>query len=283
MFGIFDWLPAAPYRGQWQVVAIILMALGVYFYCLGPLRHRHRLGPPAPRWRVGCALAAAFAVYLSEGTVLHTLSEQYLFSAHMLQHSLLILVTAPCIVMALPDWLVRYALRFPGVAPVARFLTRPLIAYLAYNVVYAAWHFPIFYQAPLQLHWLHLIQHITMAGTAVLMWWPLLSPSSDLPRLSYGGQLVYAFLMVVAQLPLFAPITFAHAPIYGFYADAPRVWVIGPLEDQQWAGIIMKLTSMLVLLTVVGISFFRWAKEEGGAAMHAAGRRSRQVPDHASP
>lgn len=263
MFEFLSWLPAAPYRGQPQVIAIILIALGVYFYCLGPLRVRLRLGPPVPRWRVYCALGAGFVVFLSEGTALHTLSEVYLFSAHMVQHALLTLFMAPMFILAIPGWLADWWADLPVIGPITRFLTRPLVAFAAYNGIYSLWHFPVFYQAPLLLHWLHVIQHITMATTALMMWWPLLSPSVKLPRLSYGGQLVYAFGMVLAQLPVFAPITFASAPIYGFYADAPRVWGISPLEDQQWAGIIMKLTSMAILLLVIGIAFFRWAKQDG--------------------
>src|SRR5690554_6314246 len=112
MFELFTWLPAAPYRGQPQVIAIILIALGAYFYGLGPLRQRHRLGPPVPRWKIACAIGAGLTVYISEGTALHTLSELYLFSAHMLQHALLTLLMAPLTILALPGWLVDYVVRF---------------------------------------------------------------------------------------------------------------------------------------------------------------------------
>ena len=167
MFEFLSWLPAAPYRGQPQVIAIILIGLGIYFYCLGPLRVRRRLGPPVPRWRVYSALGAGFVVFLSEGTALHTLSELYLFSAHMVQHTLLTLFMAPLFILAIPGWLADWWADLPVVGSISRFLTRPVVTFAAYNGIYSLWHFPVFYQAPLLLHWLHVIQHITMASTAL--------------------------------------------------------------------------------------------------------------------
>src|SRR5690606_34844869 len=122
-------------------------------------------------------------------------------------------------------------------------LVHPVVAFVAFNGIYTLWHLPFFYQLALRYHWLHFFQHVTMVVTAFMMWWPLLSPTPQLPRLSFVGQAVYVFGMVAAQLPVFAPITYATAPLYGFYAEQPRVLGLSPLADQQWAGIIMKISS----------------------------------------
>lgn len=249
-----DWHP--------EVMAVVLVFLGAYFYCLGPLRERHRLAAEVSAQHIRYALLAALSVYIAEGSPLHALSERYLFSAHMLQHVLLILVMPPLVLAALPGWLVEFFLRPRWLKGIARCLVHPVVAFIAFNGVYAAWHLPFLYQLALRYHWLHFFQHVTMVVTAFMMWWPLRSPTPQLPRLSYGGQVVYLFLMVAAQLPVFAPITYAPAPLYRYYAEAPRVLGLSPLVDQQWAGIIMKVSGMAVMLAVLAVTFFRWARND---------------------
>jgi len=184
----------------------------------------------------------------------------------MLQHVLLTMVMAPLLIAGTPPWLVQRALRRPWVMRVMRGLTRPVVTLLAFNIVNAAWHLPYFYQAPLLNHWLHPIQHLVLVATALMMWWPLLSEVPELPRLSYGAQVVYIFLILLVQLPVFAGITFADSVFYEFYAAAPDPWGVSPLEDQQAAGIIMKIGGMAILIYFMGRAFFRWFREEGAVA-----------------
>ena len=89
-----------------------------------------------------------------------------------------------------------------------------------------------------------------------------MSPLPELPRLSYPSQMAYLFLLSIAQLIIFAPITFSKDPLYQFYVNAPRIWNISPLADQQIGGIIMKMSGAVIFLTLIVIVFFRWYKEE---------------------
>src|SRR5690242_19959775 len=107
---------------------------------------------------------------------LHDLSDSYLFSAHMVQHLLLSLVVSPLLIMGTPGWMLRPALRSRVVAAAARAVTRPMTAFAIFNVVLAAWHLPVLYNAAMANHDVHIVQHLMFLVASVLMWWPVLSP-----------------------------------------------------------------------------------------------------------
>ena len=273
-------LPGAGLRWWYpEVLAVILAFCTIYLYLVGPYRERQGLAEGLEPRRVQYFLAAMAVMALSEASPIHDVSERYLFSMHMSQHVLLTMVMAPLLIVGTPPWLVRQAMRWPGVRAVLRFLTRPVIALLTFNVVNAAWHLPLFYQAPLLNHWLHPVQHVILVITALMMWWPLLSEMPELPRLSYGAQVIYIFLILAVQLPIFAGITFSDSVFYEFYAAAPELWGMAPLADQQAAGVIMKLGGMVILLYFMGRAFFRWAREEGASDLRV---RTRGRPERAA-
>lgn len=245
-----------------EVWAVILAFCTIYFYLVGPFRERHQLAPRAERRDTLYFLAAMFVLLVSEGTPLHHVAEKYLFSVHMTQHVLLTMVMAPLFIQGIPAWLIRYFLRYPWIRKTLTFLTRPVVALITFNAINAAWHLPLFYQAVLVHHWFHIVQHVVFVLTALMMWWPIVSRSPELPPLPYGAQALYIFGLLMVQVPLFAPIIFADAQFYEFYAAAPDVWGIGGLSDQQLAGAVMELGGMTLMVYFMARAFFRWVREE---------------------
>ena len=96
----------------------------------------------------------------------------------------------------------------------------------------------------------------------MLMWWPVLSPVPELPRLSPPAQMLYLFVQSLMPAVLGAFLIFADSVLYETYALAPRVWEISPHTDQQVGGLIMKVPGTLVLWGVVTVIFFQWAGQE---------------------
>jgi putative membrane protein len=70
------------------------------------------------------------------------------------------------------------------------------------------------------------------------------------------------FLLMVGQLPVFAFLSFAGEPLYPTYAWAPRIIELDPLNDQILGGIIMKIVNMIFSLTILGVTFYFWARSE---------------------
>lgn len=254
-----------------EVMLVCAALLAVYWWLTEPVRKKYRLAPAVEaRYAVPFWLAV-LTVWLAEGTPLHALSEYFLFSAHMVQHILLALVFPALFLLGIPDWLWRPLFRISTVKRVARVLTHPVLAVVLFNGIYSTWHLPGAYQSALYDHDIHFVQHLILIFTALLMWWPLVTRSTDVPRLSGPVQLVYLFFMSVAQIATYGYITFNNRLLYEFYARAPRVWdVLTPYNDQVLAGIIMKIGSMLVFVPTLVVVFFQWVRKEEQAAVGQA-------------
>jgi putative membrane protein len=99
-------------------------------------------------------------------------------------------------------------------------------------------------------------------GTAVLMWWPILSPMAELPRISPPLQILYVFLQMIPGSAVGALITLSERPLYRTYAEAPRVVDISPLMDQQIGGALMWVGGSAYFLALATVIFFVWAHRE---------------------
>ena len=111
------------------------------------------------------------------------------------------------------------------------------------------------------------MQHLVFLATAVLMWWPILSPVPELPRAGYLAQLLYLFLLGLPMSLVGALITLAQSVLYPFYLTAPRLWGLSPVADQQLGGLLMWVVGALALWGAATVVWFRWcAREEGGDA-----------------
>lgn len=242
----------------------LLLFLGLYLLYTGPLRYRlagpDDAGPSG--WQVASFITAVVVMLFSLAGPIHELSDNYLFSAHMVQHSLITLVVPPLLLMGTPAWLLRPLVRNSLVLRAGRFVTKPLAAFLIFNVVLNLWHFPIFYEGALREHPVHIIEHLLFMSAAVIAWWPVLSPLPEVPRISYPAQILYLVALSISQTPLFAALTFSNDVLYSFYETTPRIWDIPPLADQQMGGIIMKVSWLSVFLPAICILFLRWFYRE---------------------
>ena len=243
-------------------MAGLALLLGVYLVGVGPLRERYKLADHVDPRQLATFCAGIVVIFFALASPLHVLSERFLFSMHMSQHVLLTLIAPPLLVLGTPDWLIRPLLRPNWSFRVARVLTHPVTAFAAFNVVFSVWHIPALYNTSLNSEAVHALEHIMMVGTAVLMWWPLTSNLPELPRLDYPFQMGYIFILSIAQIIVFAIITFAKEPIYDFYVQAPRIWSLSPLLDQQLGGIIMKVGSGIYFLVLLIVIFYKWFNQE---------------------
>jgi putative membrane protein len=189
---------------------------------------------------------------------IHDLSDDYLFSAHMVQHLLLTLAIPPLLLAGTPGWMLRPVLSWRGIRPAARFFTNAKIAFVTFNVTIAFWHLPIFYNAAMAHHGLHILVHLMFMASAVLMWWPLLSQLPEFPRLAYPGQMLYSFLLSIAMSIVAVYIAMADHVLYPAYSAAPRVLPLSPLEDQLLGALIMWIPGGLIFIIIMSVIFFKW-------------------------
>jgi putative membrane protein len=241
---------------RWSVhpsTAIGIAALGALY-----LWAERRLNRSAGIARRSLFFSGLLIMFASLNGPIHDLSDDYLFSAHMIQHLLLTLAMPPLLLAGTPGWMLRPVLSHRYVSPVARFFTRAPIAFVTFNVVIAAWHLPVFYNIAMARHGVHIVEHLMFMVAAVLMWWPLLSQLPEFPRLAYPGQMLYSFLMSIPMSIVAVYIAMSDHVLYPAYAAAPRVLALSPLEDQLLGALIMWIPGGLIFYIIMSVVFFKW-------------------------
>lgn len=252
---------------EWRVypsfMAGWLLLGGGYFLLVGPLRHRFAGSSPMPAKKVASFVVGLVLMFLALQGPMHELSDYFLFSAHMVQHLILILVMPPFLLYGTPDWLLRPIVRRPWPGKVARLLTLPLVAFALNNAIFLAWHFPGPYDLMMRDHGVHVTMHLMIMVTGTIMWWPVMSPLPELPRIAPVLQMVYLFLVGIPMMISAALITFSQTELYTWYVEAPRVLPgLTALEDQRLGGVIMWVPGGLTLWLSITAVYFRWTHRE---------------------
>ncbi len=193
---------------------------------------------------------------------LDALTDARSFWAHMLEHSLQSWVIPPLVLLAVPDWMMRPILMSRPVKPLARFFTNPLVAFLTFTTVYVFVHDPPIFNLMTDNETAHIAFHLLFMVTGTILFWPLLSPMPEFPRLSYPAQILYIFLLMVPMTAVAAPITLAESVTYPWYAVAPHPFGLSPLQDQVIGGILMWVGDSFYLMVIATLIFFRWARDD---------------------
>lgn len=253
---------------HWHTEPLLLLSIlgwgWLYALLVGPYRERIApTGTPFPLRHALNFYGALAVIYLTVGSPLDQIGEQFLFSAHMFQHMLLVYVIPFMVFWGLPVWLVDRPMQHSGVRKTMRFLTHPAIGGAAFTLVYTLWHVPMAYEAALQNKAIHIFEHATVFISAMMMLWCFASPSRLAPAAPYGVRMLTIFLLMIAQLPVFAFLTFSDSPHYPTYEFAPRIIPdLDPLADQILGGVIMKVANMAVSIVIFALAFYLWARKE---------------------
>jgi putative membrane protein len=254
----------------WLLVMALVVAYVSAITVLGP--RRAPPGKPIATTRnKACFLLGAFTLLVGEAWPLHDLAENYLFSAHMVQHLLFAFVVPPLLLLGTPPWLLRSLLGTGLRFRLVRFLTKPLIALILFNASIAAMHWVVIVDLQARSSLFHLAFHAVLIGSATLMWSVVIAPLPELDRLSDPAKMLFLFLQSIVPTVPASFLTFASEPIYGVYEAAPRLWSLSPETDQMIAGLIMKIGGGLLLWSIITVMFFKWnAREEAEAGEEVA-------------
>lgn len=237
-------------------VMVGLAALAA-LYALAARLCRRRIAP-----RQALAFAGALlTIWIALGP-LDALADRRFFTMHMLEHSLLILVMPPLLLLGVPDWMLRPWVLSRALAPAARLFTNPIIAFALANGVLAAAHVGPVFDRMTRDQPFHVFVHLAFMVTATLMWWPLLSPLPEMARLPYPAQIFYLFLMMIPMAAIAAPITLARHVLYPWYLEGPHPAGIAPLADQTLGGILMWVGSGIYIMCVFTLIFYRWSQHD---------------------
>ena len=263
----------------WVVAGLVLTG-GIYFTGLRRTKKR------PPKWQITSFVVGMAALALTLLSPLHRLGAE-LFSAHMTQHELLMLIAAPLLILGHPGAPMLWAFPLPWRTRLAKFARRPMVAaswtavsaplaaWMIHGVTLWLWHVPVLYQATLSSEPVHAAQHATFLFTALLFWWTLFGRTGRMP---YGAAVAYVFTTAVHTSVLGALLTVSSRLWYPAYVDRTAVWGLSPLEDQQLGGLIMWVPAGVVYI-VIGLWLFAgWLRESDSRLVYAKSTDLLQSP-----
>ncbi len=186
----------------------------------------------------------------------------YLLSVHMVQYITLSLIVPPLLLHGLTPAMLRAVLLRPRVLPIARFLTKPLIAFVIFNLVLVATHLPPIVDTVKVSQLGSFAMDVAWLGAGLLFWWQAMAPLAEFSPLRYPGRIVFLLFNVFIPTVPASFLTFSDYPIYAVYEQAVRVGSLTATEDQQLAGLAMKIVGGLIIFGTATVFFFKWYKQE---------------------
>ena len=267
-----DGQPLAPHdiwsawNGDLVVWLGLLLSVWAYGRGLAVLWHRPGVRHSLLGWRAASFVAGLGVLGLALISPLHALGSA-LFSAHMLQHVLLILVAAPLLSLGAPQgpfflaipWATRHQVgrvlrEAAWLRSAQRILSQPVVVWGLHTLTIWVWHLPDFYQGALESEWFHSLEHLMFLGTGLLFW-------SVVWRAGHGLGVLSLFTLTLQSTLLSALITFAPWPWYSLYLTTTPLWNLTPLEDQQLAGVIMWIPAGFMYTFAALTLFMVWLTE----------------------
>jgi putative membrane protein len=255
---------ASAWEAPVAVLAGAAFALALFGQAFVRLRRRGR------RDHAGWDRAALFSLAVALGTLalvspLDYVGEEYLLSAHMLQHVVIgdlavalaiVAIRGPLTFFLIPAAVLGRLARLGGLRAFLAFLLRPKVAFALWAVVIAAWHVPAAYDYTLTHQAVHDVEHLSFVVVGVLVWTQLVDPARR-RELTTVGRLALAIALFAAGQILADVLIFAQRPLYGAYAEQPdRLLGPSPLADQRLAGLVMMGEQLLTLGTFVALLLF---------------------------
>lgn len=274
---------------NWETWVLVCLGLAVFGYAYGLRRlDAHARTRVFGVLRITSFAAGIVALFIALISPLDALDDQ-LFSAHMVQHLLLMMVAAPLLVCGRPAMAFLWAFPISARRVIGRMwnagglhrgvnaLMSPLVVWLLCSIVLWFWHLPGPYGWALANEGVHTLEHFCFFISALMFWSLVIEPFGP-RRLGHGSTLIFVATFGVQNGLLGALLTLAGHPFYNSHFNTTEAWGLTPLEDQQLAGIIMWIPASVIHLTSLGVLFVMWMRHAEQEARLLAVSRARLSP-----
>ncbi|ARJ39931.1 cytochrome c oxidase assembly factor CtaG [Sporosarcina sp. P21c] len=278
------------FRALWSPYFLIAIALGIVLYYLVTVKWRDRFegSQPLTKTQAVYFLTSMVLLYIVKGSPMDLIGH-ILFSVHMAQMAILLLIVAPFFIIGIPNWVWERLLSFTIFKKIFMLLTKPLVSLLLFTFMFSMYHYPLILdQVKLSLP-LHTIFTITLFFSAICLWWPVVNTVKGQPQLHGLKKIGYVILSALLITPACSLIIFVDVPVYETYSSG-EAWlqamalcvpsgtlaglsglgISGPelftnmptLYDQQLGGILMKVIQEIVYVVIIGRIFLSWSQYE---------------------
>jgi putative membrane protein len=254
-------MPITSFSDLWSPFYIALtLVIGVlYFMLIRQLKRRFEVAPQIPFYKGLFFILGLVCFYAGEGSPIAFYSHQ-LFSVHMLQMSILYFFMPPLLLLGIPIYLLREMLKIRAIH--VFLIPSTIVAAFLFNLLLSVYHLPLIFNYVMNHMILHVIYHVILLATSFQMWWPILAPVREYNRLAPLRRLGYIIVTGLILTPACMMIIGANTVLYPLYDHNPQIsWLVGPLDDQQLGGTIMKLVQEIVFGVALAGIFFQWVNQ----------------------
>lgn len=278
------------FRALWSPWFFLALAALVVVYFLLTVKWKDRFegSVPLTRRNINYFLSGMILLYIIKGSPVDLLGH-ILFSVHMVQMALLLLVVAPFLIIGIPNWMWKKVFEVKILNAIISLFTKPVISLMLFTVMFSLYHYPIILDTVKLSLTLHSVFTISLFLAAFFLWWPIVNTLDGQPQLHGLKKIGYVMLSALLITPACTLIIFVDVPVYETYTSG-EAWlqamalcvpastlsglsglgISGPelftnmpsLEDQQLGGILMKMMQEIIYVVIIGKIFIHWYRDE---------------------
>ncbi len=275
------------FQALWSPFFIVstLFVIALYFFITIKKRHLFE-GNVSLTKKEACAfIIAVVLLYIVKGSPADLLGH-ILFSVHMAQMALLLMLIPPLLIAGIPIWIWKALIENRFIKPMFRFFTKPLLALIVFSGMFSIYHIPLIFDVIKQNEWYHILFTLLLFISSLFLWWPIMNKLQGEHQVHGLSKIGYIIASAILITPACALIIFANHSMYATYTSG-EAWLkamelcvpssklasltlSGPelfsnmstIEDQRLGGVIMKIIQEVIYGVILGMVFFQWYKSE---------------------
>lgn len=275
------------FQALWSpvMIGVLVFITILYFLITVKWRKDFKISEPLKGKEAAYFLTSLVLLYIIKGSPIDLMGH-IMFSFHMTQMAILLLLVPPLMMKGIPWWVWKVVIELPVVRKVFPLLTKPLFALIVFSGLFSFYHIPLIFDYIKLNEVLHGTYTFILFMSAVFMWWSVVEIIKDGKGLHGLKKIGYLIASAVLITPACALIIFSGSPMYDTYTN-PDSWLkamelcvptstlsglslsgpelfsdMPPFEDQQLGGIIMKIIQEVIYGVVLFSIFFQWYRKE---------------------
>ena len=275
------------FEALWSPVFIIstLVIIAIYFFITIKKRHLFEGNQPLSKKEASAFVIGMILLYIVKGSPADLLGH-ILFSVHMAQMALLLMLVPPLLIAGIPVWIWKPIVENRFVQPSFRFFTKPLLALIVFSGLFSIYHIPLIFDVIKQNEFYHSVFTLILFISSMFLWWPIMNKLTGEHQVHGLSKIGYIIGSAILITPACALIIFADEPMYATYTNG-EAWLkamelcvpastlsgltlsgpelftnMPPVDDQQLGGVIMKIIQEIIYGVLLAMVFFQWYKSE---------------------
>lgn len=275
------------FQALWSpvMIGVLVFITILYFLITVKWRNDFKVSEPLKKKEAAYFLVSIVLLYIIKGSPVDLMAH-IMFSYHMVQMALLLLLVPPLLMKGIPWWIWKAVIELPAVRKVFPVLTKPLLSLIVFSGLFSFYHIPLFFDYIKLDEGLHGTYTFVLFLSALFMWWSIVDIEGVSQRLHGLKKIGFIIGSAVLITPACALIIFTGTPLYDTYTNSdtwlkamelcvPASTLAGlslsgpelfsnmtPLADQQLGGILMKIVQEIIYAVFLMSIFFKWYKNE---------------------